>query len=648
MTIRDIAIAFGYEVDKSSESKVNASINGLKNTATKLLGAIGVGLSLAGVQSFVNDCKEEASTVEEMQNKFDVVFQGMTDEVEAWSATFAKSIGRNKNVIKGYLADNQNLLVGMGASRDAAADLSENMISLALDLASFNNIDEKSAVDAMSKSLMGQTESAKSLGAVLNDNTRAAAMNALSLAGNFNALSELQKMQVNYQAILMQSTDAVGDCVRSMDSYRASEEQHKAVVQEVKELIGSYVLPLFARLNKARTEGLYKLEAIIKKAGDFTEKVGGLGRVLATLGGIAAAVFVFLNFGKIQKGLSIVLTLIKKISLHTVAMVAVIIVIALLVEDFISFMQGKDSVIGTMFEKAGINADAVRQKIMTAFNKLKDFLSVTFESIKQIISTVFGWIKGYWDRWGDTILAVFGKVLNRIIAILSDLIDFVTAVLTWDWKGAWEAAKDILRNILGAIWDIVSTIFMAIVNYIRGKIPAIKEAIVNGFIAAINWIKTLPSKALQWGADFVQGLINGIKSKISGVVNAVKGVGNKIKSFLHFSRPDTGPLADYEGWMPDFMAGLASGIRNGKGVVVGALRDLTGDMQLFSEGNLVTGKTRGMAAGTSNSTRTVTQINNFSNQFNGDTAGQKKSSKAMETAGNDATSQLARALAFAK
>lgn len=42
----------------------------------------------------------------------------------------------------------------------------------------------------------------------------------------------------------------------------------------------------------------------------------------------------------------------------------------------------------------------------------------------------------------------------------------------------------------------------------------------------------------------------------------MKGVGEKIRSFLHFSRPDEGPLRDYETWMPDMMEGLAKGIRN--------------------------------------------------------------------------------------
>ena len=44
MTIRDIAIAFGFVVDRRSERETENSIKGIKNLATKLLGAIGIGL----------------------------------------------------------------------------------------------------------------------------------------------------------------------------------------------------------------------------------------------------------------------------------------------------------------------------------------------------------------------------------------------------------------------------------------------------------------------------------------------------------------------------------------------------------------------------------------------------------------------------
>lgn len=212
MTIRDIFIFLGFQIDESSESKAEQGINKLKNLAQNALGAIGIGLSIAGISSAIKDCVSLSSEVEEMQNKFDVVFQGMTDEVEAWAQTYSDSIGRNKNDIKTYLADQQNLLVGFGMTREAGAELSKQMTTLALDLASFGNLDETSAVNNMTKAVMGQTEAAQALGAVLNESTRAQAMQTLGLSGTYEKLDQLTKMQVNYQAILSQSPDAIGDC----------------------------------------------------------------------------------------------------------------------------------------------------------------------------------------------------------------------------------------------------------------------------------------------------------------------------------------------------------------------------------------------------------------------------------------------------
>ena len=62
---------------------------------------------------------------------------------------------------------------------------------------------------------------------------------------------------------------------------------------------------------------------------------------------------------------------------------------------------------------------------------------------------------------------------------------------------------------------------------------------------------------VQWGKDAINGFIKGIKQMIGQVGNAAKSVANKIKSFLHFSRPDEGPLREYEKWMPDMIKGLA-------------------------------------------------------------------------------------------
>ncbi len=58
-----------------------------------------------------------------------------------------------------------------------------------------------------------------------------------------------------------------------------------------------------------------------------------------------------------------------------------------------------------------------------------------------------------------------------------------------------------------------------------------------------------------------------MRDMLSSVGDAATAIGSRIRSILHFSTPDEGPLRDYESWMPDFMSGLAVGIRSNRGLV---------------------------------------------------------------------------------
>ena len=106
------------------------------------------------------------------------------------------------------------------------------------------------------------------------------------------------------------------------------------------------------------------------------------------------------------------------------------------------------------------------------------------------------------------------------------------------------------------------------------------SAVVNGFSGAIGYITSLPGQAIRWGQDFVNGIANGIRSCIGNVTSAVSSVANTIRSWLHFSRPDEGPLHYYEDWMPDFMQGLATGIEKSRGLVTDAMKDVQMSLQL--------------------------------------------------------------------
>lgn len=724
MTIRDIGILFGYKVDESSERKVEGSIKSLKSMASKVLGAVGITLSVAGIKSSIDGCVEVASSIEEMQNKFDVVFGDMRNEVDKWAQEYSDAIGRNKNDIKTYLADQQNLLVGFGMTRKAGAEMAEQMTSLALDLASFGNMDETASVNAMTKAVMGESEAAKTLGAVLNDSTRAQAMATLGLNGTYDKLDQLTKMQVNYQAILQQSPDAIGDCQRSLDSYESTKKRYIAKLKEIKTIVGQFFLPTYQKILSIGAKGLTMIRDWLQKLTELTDKLGGSQRVLAILTAAFTAMLVAMNLKKIGAAISGFTKLARAIGLghgKALAFFAVFLLLALVIEDFISFMRGDNSLLGTMLERAGVDCEKLRQNIVGVWTKIKQAIGYIGEGVRNVVVPIFEGIrtaavvafeeiqkavakvapgiaqffkelssgkvdKKKWTDIGESIgriavgvVAVIAAVkgISAIFGVITTVISVVKAVISVI-KLAFVVVKSIITviKVVGAVISVLASAFGPVIlaiaaaiaigvllwkNWdkireaagnllegIKATIGNVRDAIVTGIQAAIDWITSLPAEALKWGSDIIDGIVSGIQSAVGRVGEAVKGVADKIKSFLGFSEPEDGPLSDFHTYMPDMIDLMASGITSGKKKVKDALEGMTGEMSVIAKANVVSKATGRGATGGTTGGRTVTQNVNINNQFNGDRAGQQKSSEAMDKAAGDATGEMARALAFAK
>lgn len=91
---------------------------------------------------------------------------------------------------------------------------------------------------------------------------------------------------------------------------------------------------------------------------------------------------------------------------------------------------------------------------------------------------------------------------------------------------------------------------------------------------------SISTEAGSWGADLVTGLAKGILGGGGIIAKAVSWIGGIIKGFLHFSRPDEGPLREYEKWMPDMIQGMADGIRDNAYLLQEAAADLGGKLKM--------------------------------------------------------------------
>ena len=226
--------------------------------------------------------------------------------------------------------------------------------------------------------------------------------------------------------------------------------------------------------------------------------------------------------------------------------------------------------------------------VKTAFSSLTSIVSKGAGIIGKVITSAGTVIKTVISGIGTAATKLFSLIMaHPVIAIITAIVAAVVLLYNkCEWfrnavnaiiekiKGYWDAFKNKVSSIVTAIISF----FTNLVSSVKTKATQIKNAIVNGINSAVSFITSLPGKALQWGKDFIGGFIKGITSKITGLIDKIKGIGSKIRSFLHFSRPDEGPLRDYETWMPDMMKGMAKSLTSSEGYLLNPIEQLAGKM----------------------------------------------------------------------
>ena len=228
---------------------------------------------------------------------------------------------------------------------------------------------------------------------------------------------------------------------------------------------------------------------------------------------------------------------------------------------------------------------AIQTTVTAVFTAISTFFSTIWNGILTIVTTIVTAISTFLATAWNTIKTTITTVLTAIQTVFTTVWNAIKTVITTIVNGikntistVWNSIKSTVSSVVNAIKNTVSNVFNSMWNGIKSTISGIYNTIVSGFNSAISFITSLPSRAFQWGKDIIMGIVNGIKSCIGAIGDAVSSVANKIKSFLHFSVPDEGPLTEYESWMPDFMAGLAKGIEKSRGLVEKAVSGVASDM----------------------------------------------------------------------
>lgn len=220
---------------------------------------------------FIKDSTKVARDSQEMISKYDVVFGGMGSQAEEAAKRFSDSFDLAGATAKEMLSNTGNLLQGLGATKEESLKLSVEVNTLASDLASFTNNQggSKAASEALTKALLGEKESMKTLGIAILDsdvNARVAKNGQDELTGT--AL-KLAKAQATLQLITEQSKNAIGDYARTQDSAANTQKRAEESTKKLQIALGTALNPAATLAADIWARVASSLSDVITKQGEL-------------------------------------------------------------------------------------------------------------------------------------------------------------------------------------------------------------------------------------------------------------------------------------------------------------------------------------------------------------------------------------------
>lgn len=430
-----------------------------------------------------------ASDFAETEQKFNQVFSSIQGTASKVAANFKRDFGLSGKAAKQMLGDTGDLLVGFGFTEDSALDLSKQVNELAVDLASFTNFSggSEGASKALTKALVGETESAKALGIVIRQNTTEY-KNRVAQIMKEQGVSELQaKALANLQIAMEQTQKAQGDYARTSGGFANQLRLLQAQFEDLAVEIGNALMPIAQKLMNLVKGGLKFWNGLSKSVKNTAIEIG----VLAASIGPALLVL-----GQISKIAAVALTPIGAVIGGLIAAAVVIVK----------------------------NWDYVKKVLVDVINYFIDLYneSIVFRTVVETIKFAF---KQLWNNVkffataGWSILKGMGMNIRSLFGGLGDIIK---GIFTFDPETIMKG-QDAIKEGLANSFDPENN------PELKQAIETLAEDTKENFATAFNNIKGktkvkfITEDDIDAATDKAGEFFNKLKQKFSGLFGVGKG-----------------------------------------------------------------------------------------------------------------------------
>lgn len=273
--IKKFAAKAGADVktmEKRSVSSANRMSSAFSNTG-RMLGALGLGVGIAGTIRGLKNMISAASDTQESLNKVREVFGDAADAVEKFSETAAKGLGASREKALAMTGEIGNLLVAMKFSEDKAADFSTKMVQLAADLGSFNNVPTVDALNAIRSALVGESEPIRRFGADVRQTRLDQIALGMGLEFTKGKMDAQTKALAAMEAIMQDTGKAQGDFARTSDQLANSSKTLGALITDLSSDLGEIFIPIARKTVLKLSEMVLGVKGTVAALKDLSKAV---------------------------------------------------------------------------------------------------------------------------------------------------------------------------------------------------------------------------------------------------------------------------------------------------------------------------------------------------------------------------------------
>ena len=234
-----------------ADKGVNAAQKAFGDLKTStLIAGTAIAGATAAVAAFAYKSIQKASDFNEAISKNAVVFGAISKEVENFAQTANRALGLSETAALKAAGTFATFGKSAGLAGKDLSDFSTSLVTMAADLASFNNTSVDEAINALGSALRGEAEPLRKYGVLLDDATLKAAATELGIYSGNKALTAQQKVLAAQKVIFDQTADAQGDFSRTSTGLAAQQKILGATLDNIQTNLGQAFLPIFLKAVK--------------------------------------------------------------------------------------------------------------------------------------------------------------------------------------------------------------------------------------------------------------------------------------------------------------------------------------------------------------------------------------------------------------